>query len=80
MEEEKTKVRAVLRRIFPDVVVDDALVSVSLFYPWLILIIMNLVVRAIQYCTLHGQVWGGLSGKLHNGMIFFFSFFFLVYW
>lgn len=27
MEEEKTKVRAVLRRIFPEVVVDDALVS-----------------------------------------------------
>lgn len=27
MEEEKAKVRAVLRRIFPDVVVDDALVS-----------------------------------------------------
>lgn len=27
MEEEKAKVRAVLRKIFPDVVVDDALVS-----------------------------------------------------
>lgn len=27
VEEEKAKVRAVLRRIFPDVVVDDALVS-----------------------------------------------------
>lgn len=29
MEEEKAKVRAVLRRIFPDVVVDDALVSTT---------------------------------------------------
>lgn len=30
VEEEKAKVRAVLRRIFPDVVVDDALVSTIL--------------------------------------------------
>lgn len=47
VEEEKAKVRAVLRRIFPEVVVDDALVS-TVFK-----LISGLCVKWVLYCTRH---------------------------